>query len=316
MANEKVVSIERIIAKIDNDFNPDNSDWIPRVAAWAIDAMNQLKCLRKVPKCHRLEVNHRLALSPCCLNYDEMRVYDPNGCLIPRAGDPRCGLNKCGNGGCSPVEDIHNHEHHHHGHHCHTCEPYPHVHVDDCGFETEHHHHDCCHVSESHTREVVNTHLFPDKTLTWTEHTGSYDYRCMHRVHHTHIPNDQLPNRNYVISGNYIELNFNVPYIVIARLDVDTEYSNYYHCEVPKIPDNGLLIEAITNWCMYKMLTRGYKHPVMTLTAASEALNPFVAWKVNIEKVRRSVQLDVQQPINDDLFKSAFMIFTFGRRNK
>ena len=32
-------NIEHIIAKIDNDFNIDHSDWIPRVAAWAIEAL-------------------------------------------------------------------------------------------------------------------------------------------------------------------------------------------------------------------------------------------------------------------------------------
>ena len=39
MLNNVNTSVERIIAKIDNDFNPDGSDWIPRVIAWTIDAM-------------------------------------------------------------------------------------------------------------------------------------------------------------------------------------------------------------------------------------------------------------------------------------
>ena len=45
MLNKTNTNVERIIAKIDNDFNPDTSDWIPRVAAWSIDAMSQLKVL-------------------------------------------------------------------------------------------------------------------------------------------------------------------------------------------------------------------------------------------------------------------------------
>ena len=40
--------MESIIAKIDNDFNPDNSDWINRVPAWCVDAMQQLKILSVV----------------------------------------------------------------------------------------------------------------------------------------------------------------------------------------------------------------------------------------------------------------------------
>ena len=47
MQNEKNTQLERLIAKIDNDFNPDNSDWIPRVGAWAIDAMSQINVLPK-----------------------------------------------------------------------------------------------------------------------------------------------------------------------------------------------------------------------------------------------------------------------------
>lgn len=35
-------------SKIENDFNPDNSDWIPRVAAWTIDAMAQLKVFNTI----------------------------------------------------------------------------------------------------------------------------------------------------------------------------------------------------------------------------------------------------------------------------
>lgn len=320
MANNKTVSIEQIVAKIDNDFNPDNSDWIPRVGAWVIDAMNQLKCLRKAVKCTKLEVHNRIAMSACCPDGDELRVYDKNGCRIDRLTDNRCGMNKCGDGGCISLRgygDDHASHASHASHNCHTCEPHPHIHVDDCGFEEEHHHHDCCHVAESHTREVIiNNHVFPDNDLVWTEHTDSYDYRCMHRVHHaSSIPNPRR-ERNYVVQGNAIELNFDTDYIVIAQLQVETEFSEYFGCDVPKIPDNGILIEAITQWCMYKMLTRGYRHPVMNLTSASPALNPYIAWRQDIERVKRSVLLDKQMPIDDDAWRSAFMIFTFGRKHK
>lgn len=58
-------NLERIIAKIENDFNPDNSDWIPRVAAWTIDAMAQLKVFNTIKKQRTLSVNERIAISPC-----------------------------------------------------------------------------------------------------------------------------------------------------------------------------------------------------------------------------------------------------------
>ena len=33
------VSLGRLIGKVDNDFNISESDWIPRAAAWVIDAL-------------------------------------------------------------------------------------------------------------------------------------------------------------------------------------------------------------------------------------------------------------------------------------
>ena len=318
MANNRTTTIERIIAKVDNDFNPDNSDWIPRVSAWVYDALNQLKCLRKQYKCRRLEVHNRIAISPCCPD-DSVRVFDKYGCEIKMMNDARCGAN-CDEGRCGPNASstgglnvgcgCHNHHHEFD-----PCVPHPHPHFDECGFEIDiHNHHDYCHVAESHTREVVNTNIFPDKVLNWTEHTGSYDYRCMHKMHEVHLRDLQSygRNRNFVVSGNNIELNFDTDYIVVAILQVETEYSEYYGTELPKIPDNGLLIEAITDYIMYRMLTRGYKHPVMNLTAASEALNPYVRWKDNLEKVKRSVILDAQLPTDDDLMRSAFYLFTFN----
>ena len=93
MANNKTITIEHIIAKLDNDFNPDGSDWIPRVPAWCVDAMNELKVLRKVDKKMKLTVINKIAKSKCCLIDDGLKVYDSNGCEVPRADGSkyRCG---------------------------------------------------------------------------------------------------------------------------------------------------------------------------------------------------------------------------------
>ena len=50
MKIKHLLPLQRIIAKVDNDFNIDQSDWIPRVAAWTIDAMSILKCTPYVKK--------------------------------------------------------------------------------------------------------------------------------------------------------------------------------------------------------------------------------------------------------------------------
>lgn len=83
MKLKKQVSLERLIGKIDNDFNISESDWIPRVAAWTIDALSQLDCLPMEIKRRELQVSNRIAQHPCITNANELRVFDKNGCEIP-----------------------------------------------------------------------------------------------------------------------------------------------------------------------------------------------------------------------------------------
>lgn len=103
MLNKINTNVERIIAKIDNDFNPDTSDWIPRVAAWSIDAMSQLKVLSTERKKRTLKVIDRIAYSPCAIKVQGLVVYDKQGCKIPmmsNANGKRCcsstGEQQCG----------------------------------------------------------------------------------------------------------------------------------------------------------------------------------------------------------------------------
>ena len=74
----------RIVGKIDNDFNISESDWIPRVAAWVIDALSQMKVLPMERKRRLLEVSERIAQFPCTLNAEGIRVFEKCGCEIPR----------------------------------------------------------------------------------------------------------------------------------------------------------------------------------------------------------------------------------------
>ena len=83
MKTKRLLSLERIIGKIDNDFNIDNSDWIPRAGAWVIDALSQLKVLPMEIKKRELDVIDRIAMFPCALNLKSLKVYDSNGCQIP-----------------------------------------------------------------------------------------------------------------------------------------------------------------------------------------------------------------------------------------
>lgn len=87
MKIKRQVPIGRLIGKIDNDFNISESDWVPRVAAWTIDALSQINCLPMVKKTRTLEVSERVAIFPCTLNADEIEVFDDNGCKVPSHDD-------------------------------------------------------------------------------------------------------------------------------------------------------------------------------------------------------------------------------------
>lgn len=76
------VTLSRLLGKIDNDFNISESDWIPRVSAWVIDALAQMRCLPMERKRRTLEVVDRIATFPCPLNAHEIKVFDKNGCEI------------------------------------------------------------------------------------------------------------------------------------------------------------------------------------------------------------------------------------------
>ena len=88
--------LSRLIGKIDNDFNISESDWIPRVAAWTIDALSQMKVLPMERKRRKLEVSDRIAIFPCELNAVEIKVFDKNGCEIsPISENNSCCRSNC-----------------------------------------------------------------------------------------------------------------------------------------------------------------------------------------------------------------------------
>ena len=90
MQNNVNTNVERIIAKIDNDFNPDNSDWIPRVGAWCIDAMSQINALRTKRKRVKVIVKDRIAYSKCPIDNQNIKVFDNNNCEIKKADNKQC----------------------------------------------------------------------------------------------------------------------------------------------------------------------------------------------------------------------------------
>ena len=214
------LTLQRLIGKIDNDFNISESDWIPRVAAWTIDALSQLKCLPMERKRRLLEVSNKIAVFPCEINAKELKVFDSCGNEIKQ-------LNKENNCSCSKI-------------------------------------------NSNSIHLIENKHNFL-----------SVDFD---------INNTYKGNRNFVLDGNNIELNFDTPYINVETYEVATYYDEYYDCECPYIYDNGLLLEALAWYCMFKYLSRGSKHPVYDLKSQNPALNPFIQWNSIKQKASISVK--------------------------
>lgn len=260
--NNSKITVEHIIAKIDNDFNPDNSDWIPRVAAWCTDAMNQIKVLNKIDKSVTYKVIDRIAKSPCCFD-SIVKVYDANGCEIKKA-DVANWCNEC----ASPTG----------GQYQSNAEQY-------------------CNPNGSGTREIlINPNVKED--IVFTEHVNTIVERERHNVRV--VNTSSYKENNYIVNGNIIELNFDTDFIKVISKQVETIYSEYYHCEIPIIPNNGLLAEALAYYCMYKMLCRGYKHPVFNLHASQYGTNPYDMWMRLKDKAKTSVINDSQEDDNGE----------------
>ena len=238
------LTLQRLIGKIDNDFNISESDWIPRVAAWTIDALSQMKVLPMERKRRRLEVSNRIAQFPCTINAEELRVFDSNGVEIPafnREKDCKC--------------------------------PKPTI------------------LSTGEQIAITN----PKAPNGWET---------------TQVADIVNPNgRNFILDGNNIDLSFDTDSITVETFEVATYHDDYYDCECPYIYDDGLLLEALAWYCMFKYLSRGSKHPVYDLKSPSPATNPFIQWNTLRPKAAASVKgkLTNTEGWNNFFYNSTFL---------
>ena len=99
--------------------------------------------------------------------------------------------------------------------------------------------------------------------------------------------------KNFVLDGNNIILNFDTDSIEVESYEVATYYDEYYDCECPYIYDNGLLLEALAWYCLFKYLSRGSTHPVYSLKSQSQLLNPLFQWTLLRPKAAVSVKQDI-----------------------
>ena len=244
MKHKNQLPLQRLIAKIDNDFNISESDWIPRVAAWTIDALSQMQVLPMERKRRKLEVSNRIAQFPCTINAKELRVFDKNGCEIPELNSN----NSCG----------------------------------------------CNSSRKSIPQEIA---IIDD-----TNKTG-INFMQVGRVVSSN-------SYNFVLDGNNIELNFDTDEIEVETYETATYFDDYYQCDVPYIYDDGLLLEALAWYVMFKYLSRGSKHTVYSLTTNNQYLNPFVQWQLLKPKATASVKIALKKDNegwNNFFYNSTFL---------
>ena len=238
--------LQRLIGKIDNDFNIDNSDWIPRVGAWVIDALSQMKCLPMEYKKRELDVIDRVAIFPCTLNVKHIQVFDKNGCEIKSEGEVA---------GCA-----------------------------------------CDDAIPSTGGLIAVTVPYADNQYQTTE-----------------IANiNKQSSRTYVlVDNNKIDLNFDTDKIIVKSYEVATYHDDYYNCDVPYIYDNGLLLEALAWYCLFKMLSRGYKHQVYSLASGQPYLNPYQQWMSLKPKATAAVKIELGRGTDRDGWNNFFYNSTF-----
>ncbi len=236
--------MERLIGKIDNDFNISESDWIPRVAAWVIDALSQMQVLPMERKRRKLEVNNKIAQFPCRINTTELKVYDKNGVEIPELNrDVSCG---CGN--------------------------------------------------------IKNTTSQKIAVIDTTNKTG-VNFMTVGTIAGN-------SNHNFVLDGNNIELNFDTDEIEVESYETATYFDDYYQCEVPYIYDNGLLLEALAWYVLFKYLSRGSKHIVYDLASTNPIINPYLQWNVLRPKAAAAVKIAMgrdNEGWNNFFYNSTFL---------
>lgn len=285
MANNQNIPIDEIIAGIDNDFNLDNTDWIPRIAVWTIEALSQLNCLVTEKKRMGVDVNNRIAMLGCSFTNKKFKVYDKNGCEVTELeGVAGC----CGtkSNGSSTGKQSFNHE---------------------------------GRVTKTLNREQIvdpNSNILGVPTgISEYEYEGNkvtYENRIIGHAR-SGVGFSSCERSYIVVSDRQLELTFDTDYIYIEYEAPKTVKSEINGCELPVVPDNGILKEAIKYYCMYKILCRGVKHPVFNLSASQYGTNPFYLWTTLKNEAKRSVIIDAQGDVVNDKgeWGKALINFTF-----
>lgn len=272
----KYIQLEAIIGRIDNDFNIDNSDWIPRIGIWTIAALQLIDGLStsRVRKEYPLR-NGSLVNKSLSIHKDNIKLFTEDGCEIKKAplGEVRPkGDNQCA---VEAADDL------------------------DADYNNDYMKH-------------VDMEFTPDTMVIHEEDN------------HKHIGcggcgQGGVKNRNSsiykyaYINGSYVT-NYYGRNIIAEYDDYELEYNETYNCKFPLVPNYSVIVEYIINFCMYKLLCRGYKHPVYNLSN-NPSVNPYLIYKSLLPEAKRAILNNSQNmDAASDLMRSNFYINTFNPR--
>lgn len=94
----------------------------------------------------------------------------------------------------------------------------------------------------------------------------------------------------YTLDKNgYAHFGFETGTVRFHYLKLPTYYDNQLNAEIPLVPNEENTKEAIAYFILYKLLSRGYNHPVFSLNSPNPVLNPYQMWRHYKAKARNKV---------------------------
>ena len=118
-------------------------------------------------------------------------------------------------------------------------------------------------------------------------------------------------SRYFILDGNNIELSFDTDKIEVESYEVATYHDDYYDCDCPYIIEDGLLLEALAWYCLFKYLSRGSKHNVYDLKSPNAVVNPYMQWNnlrpKAINSARKAISNNLDEGWNNFFYNSTFL---------
>jgi len=107
---------------------------------------------------------------------------------------------------------------------------------------------------------------------------------------HNNVTNDTNNLREYLVGASYTVNGDNTIRITSADRNLKdgtikvyyrgyiTQLSELYNVEMPLIPDDETLLQAIAHYILLRLLMRGYKHPIYSLNSNNQITNPYILY--------------------------------------